>query len=79
MIKIESFIKRIEEEFEDVKPGVLNAGSDFKKELEWNSVNALIMITLINSEFDIIINANDLNKAKTINDLFALVEDKINI
>lgn len=74
---IEGFIGIIEEEFEDVEQGLLNEDSDYKEELEWSSVNALIMITLVNTEFDIIINANDLNSSKTIGELYNLILRKL--
>lgn len=76
-MNIEGFIEIIEEEFEDIEQGILKPESDFKKELEWSSVNALIMITLVNTEFDIIINANDINNSKTIQELYDLVLSKI--
>ncbi|MEZ5084192.1 MAG: acyl carrier protein [Bacteroidales bacterium] len=73
---ISYFIERIEDEFEDIKPGLLTPGSDYKKILEWSSVNALIMISLIDAEFEVILNANDLNKTNTISELYKLIEKK---
>ena len=39
-MKIEDFIARIEEEYEDLKPGTLIPDSIFREVFEWNSINA---------------------------------------
>jgi acyl carrier protein len=75
-MSVETFISQIENEFEDVKEGLLKPESDFKEALEWSSVNALIMITLIDSEYDILLNVEEINKATTINDLFEIIRKK---
>lgn len=75
-MNIEYLIERIEEEFEDLKPGILTPDSNFKEVLEWSSVNALIMISLIDAEFEVPINANDLKKANSLSELFDIIQLK---
>lgn len=75
-MSLEIFISRIEEEFEDNEIGTLNADSVFKDELGWSSINALIMITLIDSEYEVTINADDLKKTETIGGLYQLIETR---
>ncbi len=74
---IKNFIKKIEEEFDDLEPGKLKPDSDFREGFEWNSMNALILIALVNVEYDVIINADDLQKSKTINDLFDIIKSRV--
>lgn len=76
-MNIDEFIKKIEEEFDDLEAGKLKPQSEFRKELEWNSINALIMISLIDTEFDIQVTADDLRKSITVNDLFKVIISKI--
>ena len=76
-MNVEDFIKKIEEEFDDLEPGKLNPDSDFREGFEWNSMNALILIALVNVEYDVTINADDLQQSKTINDLFDIIKSRI--
>lgn len=73
---IDGFIELLEEEFEDLKPGAIKAESNFKEALDWSSVNALILITLIDSEYEVTINANDLNTSGTLGELFQLIQSR---
>lgn len=74
---IKNFIKKIEEEFDDLEPGKLKPDSNFREVFEWNSMNALILIALVNVEYDVAINADDLQQSKTINDLFDIIKSRM--
>lgn len=74
---IEDFIKNIEAEFEDLEPGKLKPESNFREAFEWNSINALILIALIKTEYNVPINAEDIQKSKTVNDIFEIVKSKM--
>ncbi len=74
---IEDFIKNIEAEFEDLTPGKLKPESNFREAFEWNSINALILIALIKTEYNVSINAEDIQKSKTVNDIFAIVKSRM--
>ncbi len=78
-IKIEDFIHYLEEEFEDdIDAGSLKPDTVLEKAIALTSVNALILISMIKVEYDIEVNANDLNKCKTVKDLFDTVVKKLN-
>jgi acyl carrier protein len=74
---IEDFIARIEEEFDDLEPGMLKPESNFREVFEWNSINALILIALVKTEYDVAINAEDITKSKTVNDLYHIVQERV--
>jgi len=76
-MNIEEFIKNIEAEFDDLKPGVLKADSKFREVFEWNSINALILIAMVKTEYDVTLSADDLIKSKTVNDIYSLIENRI--
>jgi acyl carrier protein len=76
-MKIEEFILKIEEEFDDLVPGVLKPDTNFRENFEWNSINALLLIALVKMEYDVTINAEDLTKSKTINDLFEIIKSRV--
>ncbi len=73
---IEDFIQKIEDEFDDLTPGTLTPESEFRKVIDWNSICALLMISLIDTEYDITITADELRNAQTIHDLFQVIEAK---
>jgi acyl carrier protein len=73
---IENFISKIENEFEDIPEGSLNSNTNFREDFDWSSVNALILFSLLNIEYDVIITAEDIKPAETIQDLYNIVQSK---
>ncbi len=76
-MKIEEFIEKIEEEFEDIEPGSVKPDTVFREVFEWNSINALIYIAMVKTEYDVSINAEEIASSKTIQDLFDLISKKV--
>jgi acyl carrier protein len=73
-MKIEDFISSLEAEYEDIAPGTLKADTVFREVFEWSSINALILIALIKTQYDVTINAEDIANSRTIGDLFSIIE-----
>lgn len=73
-MKIEEFITHLEEEYEDIAPGTLKPQSVFREIFEWNSINALILIALVKTQYDVTINAEDIATSKTVEDLFKIIK-----
>ncbi len=76
-MKIEDFIARLEEEYEDLIPGTLKPGSVFREVFEWNSINALILVAMVKTEYDVTINAEDIATSKTVEDLFRIISARV--
>jgi acyl carrier protein len=74
---IEDFILKLEAEFEDLEPGKLKPESNFREAFEWNSINALILIALIKTEYNVSINAEDIQKSKTVSDIFEIIKSRM--
>jgi len=72
-MNVQDFIKKIEEEFEDIKKGVLEPESKIREHFEWDSVNALVFIAMVNVEYDVVISAEDLQNSETVQDIFNLI------
>jgi acyl carrier protein len=79
MVTIEEFIERLEYEFETIEPGILAQDSILRDVIDWNSVNALILIAMINTEYDVIINAEDLRNIKTVKDIYSIIVSRQSI
>ena len=78
MDTVNDFIKRLEEQFEDLPKGKLQPDSIFREVFDWNSINALIIIALIQTEYEVVIDAEDIRKSKSINDLYQIVVSRKN-
>ena len=76
-MKIEDFIARLEEEYEDITPGSLKPQSVFREVFDWSSINALILIALVKTEYDVTINAEDIATSKTVEDLYRIIETRV--
>jgi len=76
---LEDFISKIEDEFEEIKPGTLSPSSSFREALNWNSMNALIIMAIITSEFEVVIGPEDLKNCDTVQSLFDFVVSKLSI
>ena len=74
---IDDFIVHLEQEYEDLKPGTLKPESVFREVFEWNSINALILIAMVKTEYDVTINAEDIAKSKTVADLYRIIESRV--
>ena len=52
------------------------ADTQFKKNEEWGSMMALIVIAMADSDYDKTITAEDIKKASTIGDLFEIIKTR---
>jgi len=75
-MNIEKFIRHIEAEFDDLQPGTLKGDTIFRDTFEWNSINALILIAMVKTEYDVTLSAEDLISSKTVNDIFSIVRTR---
>ncbi len=73
---INTFIEKLEEEFEDVEAGTLQADTSYKDIEGWDSMHALIIIAMVDIEYSITLTGEDLQKAVTIQDIFDIVKSR---
>jgi acyl carrier protein len=76
-LTVEKFIDQIVEEFPEIKRENLEPDMRFRDHVEWDSINALVLIAMVNVEYDVTINAEELISAETINDVFKVVKAKV--
>ena len=74
---VEGFIEKIVEEFPDLKKEKITPEMNFRDHVEWDSINALVLIAMVNVEYDVIITAEELINAETVNDVYRVVEQKV--
>ena len=76
-LTIEEFIQKIEEEFPEMPKGQLKPGTKFRDEMDWDSVNALVFIAMVNVEYDVALIADEFVNAYTIQDVYDVIKKKV--
>ncbi|MDO4993551.1 MAG: acyl carrier protein [Bacteroidales bacterium] len=77
-MNIEEFMHHFAEQFVDTDVNVFQAGTIFHELDEYSSLIALSIICMIDEEYDVSINGDDMKSAVTIADLFNIVKNKKN-
>ncbi len=77
-MNINDFIRKVEEEFEDIEPNSLVPTDVLREKFTWDSINALIFLAHVNVEYDVELSAEELVKLETVQDLYDIVESKAN-
>ena len=71
------FIEQFKEQFDETDMSLFHRETDFKNLPEWSSLTALSIIAMVDQNFRIRINGDDIRSAKTIEDLFQIIISKI--
>lgn len=74
---IETFTEKLEAEFDELEPGTLQPDTSFKDLDEWSSMHALIIIALIDTEYDVVLTGDDLSELSTVKELYDMVKSRI--
>lgn len=77
MMTLDNFFEHFCAELEDVDPTIINTSTDFKNIDQWDSLIALSIIAMIDEEFEIRITGSDIIRSKTIEDLYKLIQNKL--
>lgn len=75
-MNINTFIEKIEAEFDELEPGTLQKDTSFKDLDEWSSMHALIIIALIDTEYDVVLTGEDLTQLSSVEDLYKIVKER---
>ncbi len=75
-MEIKEFIENFAEQFEDTDANEIKAETVFKDLDEWSSLIALSVIAMVDEEYDVAINGDDIRNSETIQDLFNIVESR---
>ena len=75
-MEIQDFIQNFADQFEDLCINELTGDTGFKSLDEWFSLAALSVIAMIDDEYEVSINGNDIRNLETIGDLFELIKSK---
>jgi acyl carrier protein len=76
MMDINEFTQKLEIELEGIDPGSLKPDTVYRSLKNWSSMHALIVISFIDLNFDVTLNAQDIKNTQTVNDLYNLTHKK---
>ncbi len=76
-MQLDTFIEKLEEQFEELEKGTLKADAEFRQLEEWTSMQALVVIASFDWEYGVTITADELKGATTVMDLYKIVELKV--
>lgn len=75
-MELKKFIDNFAELFDDTDPSEFTEETVFGELDEWSSITALSVMAMILDEYHISLRADEIRKAKTIQDLYNLVASK---
>jgi acyl carrier protein len=73
---IKDFIDNFSQLFEDTDPSEFKEDTEFQELDDWSSVAALSIMAMVLDTYQISLRADEIRKAKTIQDLYDLVKSK---
>lgn len=74
---IKEFIEHFAEQFDEIDVALLKPETRFRELEEWSSLVALLVITMVDEEYDIVLPPEEMRKTNTIQELFDLVQSKL--
>ena len=73
---MKEFIEKFAEVLDDMDPSTLSADTEFRNLDGWDSIIGLSMIGMIDEEYDVTLNAQDMRSCVTIGDLYNKIQSK---
>lgn len=77
IMEIKEFIENFAEQFDDTELSEFKPETVFHELDEYTSLIALSIIAMVDEEYGVTLNANDMSSAVTIEDLFNTVKSKL--
>lgn len=77
LLSIEKFLQFTADELL-VDANEINKNTTFRSIRTWSSLNALVLISRINEEIDVLISASDLSSCQTLEDIHLLLKSRFN-
>ena len=75
-MKESDFVENFASQFEDVDPSVVTMETNFRNVEGWSSFTALSIIEMVDELYNVKITGNDIKNAKTVRELFNLVQER---
>lgn len=73
-MNITTFVQNFAEQFDETDPCEFTPDTVYKDIEEWSSLSALLIIAMVDENYDIRIKGEDIRNASTISDLYNIVQ-----
>jgi acyl carrier protein len=73
---IKEFVINFELQFDDVEANTITPETIFREIPEWSSLTALLLIAMVDSEYDVTLTGENIRNATTVQELFNVVANK---
>lgn len=77
-MNLEEFIAKTEEAMDDIEPGTITPTKHFQDIEHWSSMHALLLIAMVDTEYDVLLSGEDLRKCENISDVYQIVNSRKN-
>ena len=77
-MNIQDFIENFADQFEDTDSSEITATTNYRELEEWSSLIALSIIAMVDDEYDVTLKGDDITGCSTIEELFNLVQSRLN-
>ena len=74
---IQQFIELFAEQFDEIDIALLKPETRFRELEAWSSLIALLVITMVDEEYGVVLPPDEMRNAQTIQELFDLVQSKL--
>lgn len=76
-MELELFIKRFEEQFDDIEPGTVHSETIFKDLEGWDSMTALSLIAMVDEEYSVKLTGDEIKRSGTVHDIYNVISSKV--
>lgn len=76
-MELNEFVQLFAEQFEETPVSDFTKDTKFRDLDEWSSLLALSIIAMVDDEFDVSLNAEDMKKSQTVEDIYLAIQDKL--
>jgi acyl carrier protein len=76
-MELNEFVQLFAEQFEETPATEFTKDTKFRDLDEWSSLLALSIIAMVDDEFDVSLNAEDMKKSQTVEDVYNAVQAKL--
>jgi acyl carrier protein len=76
MLEIKEFVEKFAAQFDETDASEFRPETRFLDLADWSSLKALFVIAMVDEEYQVKLQGDDIRNAQTIEDIFAIVQSK---
>ena len=72
-MELNDFVTKFANLFEETDPSSITADTVYSQLEEWDSVMVLLLVSMVDEEYGVIVDVEEMSETETVNDLFEYV------